>query len=302
MQFLYIPLNLEIFQNLVLSYRIDRNESFLEFSSRVFRHLKLCSRLKSPDERESYVELHRCSILKNSLPSDTLNVITKKEQIYRAFSSQEILDHVISSYHLAGAENESEQYHVFFTQKNTAEIPAAAQIRTLEENNEVRRKPGGSSATVDKTDKLKRDMDPPARQRGNRGNYKNARSRGVAHPKQSVRRDHQPQLRRDGQADMRRDVQAPTNTRFTTLADVPRGTCVKCLSSNHLTSACTVYPHAAICRGLCTVNAQPHGFHHRQDCVVKRNLTDNRGQRPRANFYQNKNRSSRVFRPFRIQK
>ena len=145
-QFLYVPLNLLIFQNMVLSYRIDQNESFLEFSSRVFRHLKLCSRLKSPEERTSYVELHRCSILKNSLPADTLNVITKKEQIYRAFSSQEILDHVISSYHLAGTGNESEQYHVFFPQKNAAEqSPAAAQIRTLEQNNEQRRKPGNLS-------------------------------------------------------------------------------------------------------------------------------------------------------------
>ena len=309
-QFLYIPLNLEIFQNLVLSYRIDKNESFLEFSSRVFRHLKLCSRLKSPDERVSYVELHRCSILKNNLPSDTLNVITRKEQIYRPFSSQELLDHVISSYHLAANENESEQYHVFFTQKNTGEIPAAAQIRTLEQNNEARRKPGESKAAMargeqsvsglGKTERqgTNRDTDPPARQRVNRGNLRRASNREY---RQSGRKDHPSQLRRDGQAGIRRDVQAPTNTRYNTLADVPPGTCVKCLSNNHLTTACPIYQHAAICRSLCLVNAQAHGFHHRQDCTVKRNLTNNRGQRT-ADFYQNRNRSSRVFRPFRIQK
>ena len=84
-QFLYIPLNLVIFQNIVFSYQIDKGESFLEFSSRVFRHLKLCSRLKSPEERDAYVEMHRCAILKDSLPPETLNTITKKEQIYRAF-------------------------------------------------------------------------------------------------------------------------------------------------------------------------------------------------------------------------
>ena len=117
-----------IFQNIVFSYRIDKCESFLEFSSRVFRHLKLCSRLKNPSERDSYVEMHRCAILKNSLPPETLNTITKKEQIYRAFSSQEILDHVISGYHLAGAGDETEQYHVFYTSKNTADLSPASYI------------------------------------------------------------------------------------------------------------------------------------------------------------------------------
>ena len=46
LQFLYIPLNLMIFQSLVLAYRVEGNESFLEFSSRTYRHLKLCSRMK----------------------------------------------------------------------------------------------------------------------------------------------------------------------------------------------------------------------------------------------------------------
>ena len=62
LQFLYIRLNLELFQNLVLSYKIEKCETFLEFSSRAYRHLKLCSRLKPPAERENYVESHRCSI------------------------------------------------------------------------------------------------------------------------------------------------------------------------------------------------------------------------------------------------
>ena len=44
LQFLYMPLNLSLFQSLVLAYRVEPNESFLEFSSRTYRHLKLCSR------------------------------------------------------------------------------------------------------------------------------------------------------------------------------------------------------------------------------------------------------------------
>ena len=190
---------------------------------------------------------------------------------------------------------------MFFTQKNTAELsPAAAQIRTLEQNNEQRRKPGGNSSSVDKNDRWRRDMDSSRKHRGNKGGYKNVGNRGFTNPRQNMRRDYQPQMRRDVQADTRREY--PTTTRFTTLADVPRNTCVKCLSSQHVTSACTVYPHAAICRGMCTVDNQQHGFHHRQDCVIKRNFNNNRGRWPRSNFHQNKDRSSKVFRPFRFQK
>ena len=203
-QFLYIPLNLEIFQNMVLSYRIDRNESFLEFSSRVFRHLKLCSRLKSPEERNAYVELHRCNILKNSLPSETLNVITRKEQIYRAFNSQELLDHVISSYHLAGEGNEQDQYNVFFTQKKPAELaPASTQIRTLEQDNEMRRKPGGNSTPVDRSDKGKQDMESSRNHRGNKRNYRNVGNRGYTNSRQNWRRDEQPPMRGGFQPPMR---------------------------------------------------------------------------------------------------
>ena len=57
LQFLYIPLNLNLFQSLVLAYRVEVNESFLEFLSRTYRHLKLCSRLKPPSERADYIEI-----------------------------------------------------------------------------------------------------------------------------------------------------------------------------------------------------------------------------------------------------
>ena len=241
------------------------------------------------------------NILKNSLPSETLNVITRKEQIYRAFNSQELLDHVISSYHLAGEGNEQDQYNVFFTQKKPAELaPASTQIRTLEQDNEMRRKPGGNSTPVDRSDKGKQDMESSRNHRGNKRNYRNVGSRGYTNSRQNWRRDEQPPVRGSFQGDTRRVYQ--TNTRYNSLADVPRGTCVKCLSNQHETTACNVYQNAAISRGICTVNGQPHGFHHRDSCVVKRNSDNSRGRGPRASFQQNKDKFSRVFRPFRLQK
>ena len=143
-------------------------------------------------------------------------------------------------------------------------------------------------------------MESSRNHRRNKGGYKNVGNRGFSNSRQNFRRDEQPPMRGSFQEDTRRGY--PTSTRFNSLADVPRGTCVKCLSNQHVTTACTVYRHAAICRGMCTVGGQQHGFHHRQDCVIKRNSDNSRGRWPRSNFQQNKDKFSKVFRPFRFQK
>ena len=119
--------------------------------------------------------MHRCAILKNSLPPDTLNQITKKEQIYRAFSSQEILDHVISGYHLAGSGDETAQYHVFYMQKSAQDLsPAASQIRTLEKKNEQRKKTVESNPPANKDDRWK-NMSHRGRGNQNRAKYLGSR-------------------------------------------------------------------------------------------------------------------------------
>jgi len=113
LQFLYIPLNLHLFQSLVLAYRVEGNESFLEFSSRTYRHLKLCSRMKEPEERADYIERNRVAILKQNVPTQILDIIIKKEQIFRPFNSREIVDHVVSQYHVKESNiKEVDQYRV----------------------------------------------------------------------------------------------------------------------------------------------------------------------------------------------
>ena len=81
-QYLYIPIDITIFESLVLAYRKNEGESFLEFSSRAFRHLKLCSRLQPLGQREKYIENRRVKILKNNLPQSVLDEILKKEMIF----------------------------------------------------------------------------------------------------------------------------------------------------------------------------------------------------------------------------
>ena len=98
-QYLYIPIDITIFESLVLAYRKNETESYLEFSSRAFRHLKLCSRLQPVGQRERYIEDRRVKILKNNLPQTVLDEILKKEMIFQNFSSTEILDHMISYCH-----------------------------------------------------------------------------------------------------------------------------------------------------------------------------------------------------------
>ena len=99
-QWIYIPLKLTIFQTYVLSYTHDKNiENFLEFASKVYRHLKLCSRLKAKEDRPIYIEQNLRKILKRNLPLKLLDAIEAKESLYTAFTSKEILDHYVSYIH-----------------------------------------------------------------------------------------------------------------------------------------------------------------------------------------------------------
>merc|ERR1711947_40500 len=99
--------------SLVLAYRVEVNESFLEFSSRTYRHLKLCSRLKAPNERADYIERNRVAILKQNVPTQVLDIIVKKEQLFKPYNSQEIMDHVVSQYHIKESNiTEVDQYRV----------------------------------------------------------------------------------------------------------------------------------------------------------------------------------------------
>ena len=78
-QFFYIPLCLRTFERVVLGYRIIKNqETFLEFDSKSFQHLRLCSRLYPGEAREQYIEGNFKKILKFSLPVALLTTIQKK--------------------------------------------------------------------------------------------------------------------------------------------------------------------------------------------------------------------------------
>ena len=99
-QWIYIPLKLKIFQTIVLSYTHDKNtESFLEFASKVYRHLKLCARLKAKEERPEYIEQNSRKFLKRNLPVKLLDAIESKESLYTPFTSKEIIDHFVSYVH-----------------------------------------------------------------------------------------------------------------------------------------------------------------------------------------------------------
>ena len=68
----------------------------MDFGSRTLRHLKLVSRLYPLKDRELYVEKHRANLLKLSLPSEILQIVERKEAIYRNFSASELIDLYIS--------------------------------------------------------------------------------------------------------------------------------------------------------------------------------------------------------------
>ena len=96
-QFLYVPLQLRNFLSIVMNYRLNSNyENFLTFSSRVTRHLLLCSRMFKSEKREDFIEKNKRLIFKQNLPQALLTKLEAKEKIYSQFTSSEILEMVVS--------------------------------------------------------------------------------------------------------------------------------------------------------------------------------------------------------------
>ena len=152
-QWIYIPLKLQIFSTYVLSYTHDKSmESFLEFASKVYRHLKLCSRLKQKDERSAYIEHNQRKILKRNLPLKLLDAIESKESLYTAFTSKEIIDHYVSWIH-----NQTEgridhnKYNVFAMKVKTQ----PATVRTKSSSQKVNKKRFGSNNKQDSEKEFK---------------------------------------------------------------------------------------------------------------------------------------------------
>ena len=127
-QFLYVPLQLRNFLSIVMNYRLNPNyESFLSFASRVTRHLVLCSRMHKQEKREEFVEANRRLIFKQNLPQTLLTKLEAKEKIYSQFTSNEILEIVVSSEEestLSYKHNDTqfERYRVFSMKSNAGTL------------------------------------------------------------------------------------------------------------------------------------------------------------------------------------
>lgn len=147
-QWIYIPLKLSVFQTYVLSYKHDKTiESFLEFSSKVYRHLKLCARLKPRDDRIQYIEQNQRKILKRNLPLKLLDAIEAKESLYTAFTSKEIIDHYVSWVHnQTEGRNEQNKYNVFTTRVKP--VPATIRNKQPQQSRFSKRSPKENSGSL----------------------------------------------------------------------------------------------------------------------------------------------------------
>ena len=97
LQFLYIPLRLEVLEKLVVNYKINsRYESYLSFASRVTRHISLCARRHPESARAEYIENHRRAVFRGNLPTGLLEEVDRKESIYSRYTSSELLGIVVS--------------------------------------------------------------------------------------------------------------------------------------------------------------------------------------------------------------
>lgn len=323
LQYLYIPLNLTLFQNIVLAYRIAEAETFLEFSSRTYRHLKLCARLKAPEERAAYIERNRCVLLKQNVPGNILETIVKKEQVFRAFSSQEILDHVISGFHnkQSNKKKEIEQYAVFSVSadKFTTNAAGTGQLRAPKEDKEEK-KTFHQKSYPTKSLLTEQNRRFPGQQRGRGGNY-TANSRYVGPEPRITDNGRLTSGWRGGsfinrgnnsQGIRTNNTMGPNRADILKKFGIDPNVCWLCLG-DHTRANCVEYKDVPPTRTMCVDNDNmARGFHSRNHCKHKQNghFTHRPGNynsgRVTRRGISGGNRSqsgpSKVFRPYKLEK
>ena len=248
LQWVFVPLRLKVFENLVLAYRHDNTqETFLAFASKTFRHLKLCSRLKPAEQRDIYIEINNRKILKQSLPAKLLDNLEQKENLYTEFSSKEILDHYVSFVHNTNETRYNpETYRVFTTKVKS--VPGTVRNQNIGKYDKKRFRENKLSKTFNKSFHKNHKVNE-IKPQVNNSNIKKM-------PSEESRRKIT-LLRKEG-------------------IDVKYPICFLCLK-DHLANKCEQYRGVRIIDKLCIIMKNgkriPMGFH--SECRHEQNISNN---------------------------
>ena len=265
-QWLWIPIKLSVFEGLVLAYRHhSAEETYIEFSSKCYRHLKLVSRLKPIEERPRYIEGHLRKILKQNLPAKLLDTVLSKENLYSEFTSSELIDIYVS--HVQNTTSDrynTEKYNVFLAK--TKPMPGALRSRRARGKQEEYNREKSINERRNESNKS------GPRWSRNESKQKEKNKIGEIQANETQR----PFVRR-GSGD---NTNNPTNRRTNKLPseeskaklktlqkyaiDVSYPLCFLCLGK-HLPHQCTEYKNVRISQKLCTSTENgkviPKGFH-----------------------------------------
>lgn len=288
-QWLWIPIKLSVFEGLVLAYRHNSaEETYIEFSSKCYRHLKLVSRLKPAEERPKYIEGHLRKILKQNLPAKLLDTVLSKENLYSEFTSSELIDIYVSHVQNNTADRyNTEKYNVFLAK--TKPMPGAIRSRRIKGKEEEYNKDKISHERIydkNKTSWNKNDKRPKERRKIGEIQLSKEKSHFYNKGIGDTRTDQT----------QRKSTKLPSEESKTKLRalqrygiDVSYPLCFLCLGK-HLPRECTEYKNIGISQKLCTSTENgkviPKGFH--ETCK------HNKGGRSTVhNNYDSKNRQQR---------
>lgn len=263
-QWLWIPIKLSVFEGLVLAYRHNSaEETYIEFSSKCYRHLKLVSRLKPVDERPKYIEGHLRKILKQNLPAKLLDTVLSKENLYSEFTSSELIDIYVS--HVQNTTSDrynTDKYNVFLAK--TKSIPGAIRSRRPRDKQEDYNRDNSNS-------REKQENNKPNWKR-NEKRQKERKQIGEIQSKDTRSHFYR---RGNGENKTNSTIKKPTKlpseeskAKLRTLQkygiDVSYPLCFLCLKK-HLPHMCTEYKNVGISQKLCTSTENgkiiPRGFH-----------------------------------------
>ena len=290
-QYIYIPIHLESFLRRVLSYKKNDSETFLEFSSRCYRHLVLCSKLYEEEKRSSFIEKHRVALMRQSLPVEIQTLVRQKESLYNPFNSQELIDLFLNHKVYSKLGGDDSHLDVLFTQKKRSGKTGRLRAKLSQnhgskpyENNGFQEPNNGQNQQQSSQNRFDNSNKG---QRFGRNRYGNSFKRGQA--RKFVQNIDQARL------DQNMDQAKPDNgfrsfksTNLDKVSDFSREKlkilgpqyanmkgyiCFLCLSPGHIARNCNVYKGEVIQRDLCFKMVgnmkQPCGFHRFENCKKK---------------------------------
>ena len=120
-QLLFAPVRLDLLESRVMSDTKSKNESIMDFVSRIQRHLRICGKRLPLEQRDEYLERHAKRLIEQSMDPEILAEVQKKESIFSPFTSTELIEFIMSRHNQVD-QNVNQYNNVFLARRPSSQL------------------------------------------------------------------------------------------------------------------------------------------------------------------------------------